>query len=263
MWGTTAGDMKMMWTSSASSFRIHRIFWISGCNKFPCFFFFSWLPYNIAPNWEDLTSHETKSTLFRSRLTCLVGFWFFMWSVVFRDRFPCDSWPLDLLIWFCEEWNTSITKSQRSSAGIPSMRNTSIQRNNLSFCRTVWNWSLSLARVASEHSQESTWCWFWVFKVSCKIGVLKQSQPALFCGVPHMTILFVFTCVMSVPNHTWKIREAFPVPDCLQTWVHSTTRGVKQLTSSSSLKTGTPEVNPQDQSFSQSVGSMLLGPGGC
>ena len=65
---------------------------------------------------------ETWSTLFRSRLTCLVGLWFFMWSVVLRDRFPCDSWPLDLLIRFGEVWNTSITKSQRSSAGIPSMR---------------------------------------------------------------------------------------------------------------------------------------------
>ena len=31
-----------------------------------------------------------------------------------------------------------------------------------------------------------------------KIGVLKQSQSALFCSVPHMTILFVFTCVMNV-----------------------------------------------------------------
>ena len=51
-----------------------------------------------------------------------LDFVFYMWSVVFRDRFPCDSWSLDLLIWFGEEWNTSITKSQRSSAEIPSMR---------------------------------------------------------------------------------------------------------------------------------------------
>ena len=74
------------------------------------------------------TSHSTTSRrshvrrLLRSRLTCLVEFWFFMWSGVLRDRFPCDSWPLDLLIWFGEEWSTSITKFQRSSAGIPSMR---------------------------------------------------------------------------------------------------------------------------------------------
>ena len=174
MWGTTAGGHENdvdIFCFQLQNWPDFLNFWLQ---QVSLFLFFSWLPYNIAPNWEDLTSHETKSTLFRSRLTCLVGFWFFMWSVVFRDRFPCDSWPLDLLIWFCEEWNTSITKSQRSSAGIPSMRNTNIQRNNLSFCRTVWNWSLSLARVASEHSQESTWCWFWVFKVSCKIGVLKQ-----------------------------------------------------------------------------------------
>ena len=77
---------------------------------------------NIAPNREDLTLDETWSTLFRSRLTCLVGCRFFMWSMVLRDKLPCDFWPLDLLIWFGEEWNTSITKSQRSSAWIPSMR---------------------------------------------------------------------------------------------------------------------------------------------
>ena len=53
------------------------------------------------------------STFFRSRLACLVGFgfFFFMWSVVFRDRFSCDSWSLDLLIWFGEERNTNVTKS--------------------------------------------------------------------------------------------------------------------------------------------------------
>ena len=32
----------------------------------------------------------------------------------------------------------------------------------------------------------STWCRFWILKISCKIGVLKQSQSALFCSItPH------------------------------------------------------------------------------
>ena len=61
---------------------------------------------STAPNREDLTLDETWSTLFRSRLTCLVWFWFHMWSVVLSDRFPCDSGPLDLLIWIGGEWNT-------------------------------------------------------------------------------------------------------------------------------------------------------------
>ena len=45
----------------------------------------SWTPYNIAPNREGVTWDETWSTLLR--LSCWVGLWFFMWSVVFRDRF--------------------------------------------------------------------------------------------------------------------------------------------------------------------------------
>ena len=32
---------------------------------------------------------------------------------------------------------------------------------------------------------------FWFFKISCKIGVLKQSQSALFGSVSHMTIYIV------------------------------------------------------------------------
>ena len=81
--------------------------------------------YSIAPNRENFAFDGTKSTLFRWRLSCWVGIlvlfregWF---DVVLRDKFPC-TWPLVLLVWFVEEWNTSITKSQRSRAGIPSMR---------------------------------------------------------------------------------------------------------------------------------------------
>ena len=29
-----------------------------------------------------------------------------------------------------------------------------------------------------------------------KIGVLKQSQPVMFCSITHIAILFVFTCVI-------------------------------------------------------------------
>ena len=37
---------------------------------------------------------------------------------------------------------------------------------------------------------------------SRKIGGLKQSQPALFCSASHMTILFVFTCMMDARDQT-------------------------------------------------------------
>ena len=39
---------------------------------------------------------------------------------VSRDRFPCTL-PFGFFNWLGEEWKTSITKSQRSRAGIPSM----------------------------------------------------------------------------------------------------------------------------------------------
>ena len=81
----------------------------------------------------------------------------------------------------------------------------SVQRDDFWFCWAVRNWSLFLVhpanwnkRMTSKNAQCSTWCRCWVFKISYKIGVLKQSQSALFCGVSLMTILFVFTCVMNV-----------------------------------------------------------------
>ena len=52
--------------------------------------------------------------------------------------------------------------------------------------------------MTSKNAQCSTRSRFWVLKISRKIGVLKQSQPALFRSVTHLTILFEFTCVMDV-----------------------------------------------------------------
>ena len=39
MWGTAAGDKWKLWTFPVSNFGIPWIFWISGCNRFPCHFF--------------------------------------------------------------------------------------------------------------------------------------------------------------------------------------------------------------------------------
>ena len=65
--------------------------------------------------------------------------------------------------------------------------------------------------MASENTQCSTWCRFWILKIFCKVGVLKQSQSALFCSITHIAILFVFTCMMNcmksidsgVCHHLW------------------------------------------------------------
>ena len=86
---------------------------------------------------------------------------------------------------------------------------TCIKRNNFRFCWTVRNSSLFLAHptywnkcMASKNAQCSSRSGFWVLKVSCKIGVLKQSQSALLCSISHMTILFVFTCMMNIWNQS-------------------------------------------------------------
>ena len=52
--------------------------------------------------------------------------------------------------------------------------------------------------MTSKNAQCSSRSGFWIFKISRKVRILKQSQSALFGSVTHMTILFVFTCVMSV-----------------------------------------------------------------
>ena len=88
-----------------------------------------------------------------------------------------------------------------------------VQGNDFWFCWTVRNWSLFLTHPAdwnecmtSKNAQSSTRSRFWVLKISRKIGVLKQSQLALFNSVSHMTILFVFTCMMNVRDQT---RQSF------------------------------------------------------
>ena len=52
--------------------------------------------------------------------------------------------------------------------------------------------------MTSQNAQCFTRSRFWVLEISCKIGVLKQSQSALFCSITHTTKLFIITCVMNV-----------------------------------------------------------------
>ena len=43
---------------------------------------------------------------------------------------------------------------------------------------------------------------FWIFQISCKVGVLKQCQSALLCSMSHMTRLFIITRVVDIRYQT-------------------------------------------------------------
>ena len=179
--------------------------------------------YSIGPNRENFAFDGKWSTSLRSKLSCWVGtlvlLWVCMFDVVLRDEFH-GTWSLVLLSWFGEEWNTSISKSQRSRAGIPTMRKPASREvisASVGLCDTdvlflahptYWH-----ERVTSEYALESTWCWFWVFQVSGKIRVLKQSYSALSCCIsPHDTVVWIHMCdeclrsnVLSVCHRLWSI----------------------------------------------------------
>ena len=79
--------------------------------------------YNIALEPECAPFHGRWSILVRSWSVWLVGMCFRTFGRIFADKFPRSTLTsLVLLLWLDEEWNASITKSQRSRAGIPSMR---------------------------------------------------------------------------------------------------------------------------------------------
>ena len=56
--------------------------------------------------------------------------------------------------------------------------------------------------MTSKNAQRPARSRFWVLKISCKIGVLKQSESAMFGRLTHMTILSVFTCMMNIWNQS-------------------------------------------------------------
>ena len=86
---------------------------------------------------------------------------------------------------------------------------TCIERNIFWFRRAVWHTCLFLAHptygnecVASKYAQCPTWSRHWIFKISCKVRVLKQSQTTWLCCIYHMSILFVLTREMNVRDQT-------------------------------------------------------------
>ena len=104
-------------------------------------------------------------------------------------------------------------RSHKSSAGIPSNLNPASKEmisDSVELCETdlcflhiqligTNVWLPKMHNVPPEVDFESP-------KISRKIGVLKQSQSALFCSITHIAVLFVFTCVMNVRDQT---RQSF------------------------------------------------------
>ena len=93
----------------------------------------------------------------------------------------------------------------KSRVGIPSNLNPA-SKEMISDSVVLWETEVFFLHIqlfwnkcmTTKNAQCSTRSRFWVLKISCKIGVLKQSQSVVFCSITHMTILFLFTCVMNV-----------------------------------------------------------------
>ena len=110
-----------------------------------------------------------------------------------------------LLVLFVER-NTSITTSEVESRDSIHSQSTSIQRNDFWFSRAVGYCRLFLTHPTyrkqmfafQRYIRFLPKFFFESSRSPAKIGVLKQSQPALFCSVSHMTILFVIACTMNV-----------------------------------------------------------------
>ena len=155
--------------------------------------------FNKASLREEFTFEETKSTLFRSSI-CPWNF--------FRVR-DVDKFHRTSLLWFVLPLRTVTIRSHKSSANIPSILKPASKEmisDSVELCETEVCF-LHIQLIGTnvwlpQTAQCSTWCRFWILKISCKIEVLKQSQSALFCSVSRMTILFVFTCVMDVRDQT-------------------------------------------------------------
>ena len=142
--------------------------------------------YNCASHWAELAFVVTWS-----------GFdnWSTFWLTFFVElrikhvQAVSAALLVDDFLLF-DECNTSITTSHKSRAGNPSIRKTSIQRNNIRFCGAVRHWRLSVelwdtdvcflhielmgtnARISKIHKTLPRG-WFWVLKVASKILVLE------------------------------------------------------------------------------------------
>ena len=156
--------------------------------------------YNKGSWWEDWTFEGIKSTLSKSLITlrdCLR-----LWIVcggekasrLFNNR---STKFYTVLIRVSKNWNDQI---HRSRAGIPSNLNPA-SKEMISDCVELCEtevcfpniqmigtnvWLPKTHNVPPDVDFESS-------RSPAKSGVLKQSQPALFCSMTHITILCIFT----------------------------------------------------------------------
>ena len=151
--------------------------------------------YNIASWYEEFAFEETKSTLIRSSIFPRIGF-------LVRD---VERFLPTRLLWFVFPWRTVTIRSHKSSACIPSILRPASKEmisDSVELCETkVCFLHIQLIRTnvwLPKIHNVPTWSRFLVFEMSCKIGVLKQSQSALLSSVSHMTILFVFPWAINV-----------------------------------------------------------------
>ena len=182
---------------------------------------FSSNTYNIAlKSRRRLSVRRNLIKIHSLRVSCWVGtlvlFWVCLFDVVSRDRFP-RTWSLVLLSWCGKEWNTSMSKSQRSKAGIPSMRvpaSRGIIWASVELCET---------EVCFLHIQ-LLWTNVWLpkmhnsppevdFESACKIRVLKQSLSALLCCISP-------TWQYCLNSHVWWMFEIKRAKRLSQALVH-------------------------------------------
>ena len=162
--------------------------------------------YNKASWCKNWTFEWIISTLSKSLIILWDCFRFWIvWSVERTSRLFTNKSPCSLWLWFVFP-RTATIRSHKSSAVIPSNLNPASKDMISDSVEIVRNWSLLLTHptyrnecMTSKNAQCSTLYRFWI---SCKIGVLKQSQSVLFGGVSHMAILFVFTCMVNVRGQT-------------------------------------------------------------
>ena len=120
------------------------------------------------------------------------------------------------------ECNTSKTESHKSRAVMPSMRKPAskdVTSGSVELCDTAVCFlriQLIGRRSTSEDAQKSSRCPLQLFKISCKIGILKQSQSAWFGSDSHMTTLPEITRVVKVRNETSSasVTGSRPLCDC-------------------------------------------------
>ena len=66
----------------------------------------------------------------------------------------------------------------------------------------------------SINAQNSAWCWFWIFKITCKVWILKKPQSTMLSRISHMTILAEITREINLGKSSWKSSVTCLSPFC-------------------------------------------------